>query len=62
MLRRMIRHGFKRRNEEKDEENFSYVLSNNDVLGICKTEDIISHVEKQQFNYPTHIARRKNTD
>ena len=54
----MIRRGFERRNREN--EDFGYVITNNDVLQICKTEYVISHVEKQQSKYLAHIARRKN--
>lgn len=60
MLRKMIRHGFERRN--RDNDDFGFVITNNDVLQICKTEDVISHVEKQQSKYLAHIARRSNAN
>ena len=63
MLRKMIRRGFERKSaEDSDEENFSYLLSNSDVLQICKTEDIMSHVANQQFKYLAHISRRSNNN
>ncbi len=62
MLRKIIRRGFKIRNREDSEENVSHVFSNNDILLICKTEGIVSHVSKQQFRYLAYIARRSNSD
>ena len=38
MMRKMIRDGYKRRNET--EADFSFVYSNDDVLNICKTDNI----------------------
>lgn len=58
MLRKMIRRGFERRN--RDENDFSFIITNDDVLRICKTEDVITYTEKQQTKYLAHIARRSN--
>ena len=62
MLRKMIRGGFEREINDNEEETFHYVLSNDEVLQICKTKDIMTHVSKQQSNYLAHIARRPNTN
>ena len=58
MMRKIIRDGYKRRNET--EANFSFVYSN-DVLNICKTDNILDYVKRQQAKYLVHIARRTNT-
>lgn len=55
MVRKMIRHGFERRNRYNDVEDSSYAFSN-------KTKDVISRVEKQQFKYLAHIVRLKNSN
>ena len=60
MLRKMIRRGFERRDRESGD--FAYVITNDDVLRICETQDVLLHVEKQQSKYLAHIARRKNTN
>ena len=60
MLRKMIRHGFERRN--RDENDFTFMITNDEVLQLCKTEDVISHIEKQQTKYLAHIARRSNAN
>ena len=62
MLRKMIRGGFEREINDNEEETFHYVLSNDEVLQICKTKDIMTHVTKQQSNYLALIARRPNTN
>jgi hypothetical protein len=59
MLRKMINKGFKRRNIS--ESDYSYVLSNEDVLTICKTENILEYIQRQQMKYLAHIGRRPNT-
>ena len=60
MLRKMIRRGFERRNG--DENDYSFLITNHELLQICKTEDVITHVEKQQTKYLAHIARRSNAN
>ena len=59
ILRKMINNGFKRENVSED--NFSYVLSHEEVLKICKTENIIDYIQRQQVKYLAHIARRSNS-
>ena len=61
MLRKMIRGGFDRVVDENNEITFQYVLSSEDVLQICHTEDIMKYVRRQQENYLGHIARKNNT-
>ena len=60
MLRKMIRRGFERR--DRDNEDYGYVITNDDVLRICKTEDVILHAEKQQSKYLAHVALCKNSN
>ena len=59
MMRKMIRDWYKRRNET--EADFSFVYSNDDVLNICKIDNILDYVKRQQAKYLGHIARRPNT-
>ena len=59
MMRKMIRDGYNRRNET--EADFSFVYSNDDVLNICKTDNILEYVKRQQAKYLAHIAKRPNT-
>ena len=59
MLRKMINKGFKRRNIS--DSDYTYVLSNENVLTICKTENILEYIQRQQMKYLAHIARRPNT-
>ena len=61
MLRRMIRRGFERKVDENGDKTYEYVLSNEDVLEICKTENVLEFIRKQQENYLGHIARHNNT-
>ena len=53
MMRKMIGDGYKRRNET--EADFSFVHSNDDVLNICKTYNILEYVKRQQAKYLAHI-------
>ena len=61
MLRKMIRGGFKRTLDANGEETFKLVLSCEDVLDICKTEDVLDFIRRRQESYLAHIARQKNT-
>ena len=49
LLRKMIRHGYKRRMET--ENDFSYVYRNEDFLINCKTWSIAEFIQKQQIKY-----------
>ena len=54
-LRRMIRGGFKRQNEEA--ADFRYKLSNEDVHAICGSKDVSVFIKDQQKNYAAHVVR-----
>ena len=58
MLRKMIRGGFERRNDDNNEQTFHFVLSSADVLRICETEDILQYVMRQHQNYLGHIVQQ----
>ena len=55
MLRKVIRNGFARRDTQNEE--WSYLITNNQLLDICKTEDIKSHVNKLRQRYLAHVIR-----
>ena len=55
MLRKMVKGGYRR---EKDKWNF--VLSNEQLLEMAKTEDIQLFIKRQQRNFAAHIVRKKN--
>ena len=52
MLRKMVKNGFKRR-----EEGWNYVLKNEDLLRICKTESLETFISSQQRSYLAHLVR-----
>ena len=52
MLRKMVKNGFKRRDEA-----WSYVFTNEDLLRICKTVSIETFVSLQQRSYFAHVVR-----
>ena len=56
MLRKMVKGGYRR----KEETDFHYVLSNDDLHKICHTENIETFVGRQQKKYLAHIARKPN--
>ena len=56
MLRRIVRGGFRRK-----EESYHYELSNIDIIQKCKTEDILKFVARQQRNFMAHIIRSENS-
>ena len=39
---------------------YIYIYTNKDILNLCKTEDIIPFVHRQQTNYLAHLARQTN--
>lgn len=55
MLRKMIKGGYRRKHD-----SWSYVLSNQDILNISNTEDILQFVARQQRNYAAHVIRKDN--
>ena len=56
MLRKMIKGGYRRR-----PGTWSYVLSNEDLLRLGKTESISTFVSRMQRNYASHVVRKENT-
>ena len=54
-LRKMTRGGYKRK-----EDSWSYVLTNNDLLRISKTIDLVTYVKEQQLNYVCKVVRKDN--
>ena len=54
-IRRMVRGGFKRR-----DGSWSYCYTNNDLLRISNTTNILTFVEKQQANYVVNILMKTN--
>ena len=51
MLRKLVRNGYKRK------ENFHFLLSNDQILS---SDDIPTFVAKQQASYLGHLARQSN--
>ena len=37
--------------EENDEDTFEFVLSNRNILEICRIEDVLNYVKRMQENY-----------
>ena len=54
LLRRMVRGGFKRK-----EDRMAFVLSNDAILQICKTEKMCKFIARQQKCFLAHIIRRE---
>ena len=54
MLRKLVRNGYKRK------ENFHFLLSNDQILSICGSDDILMFVAKRQASYLGHLARQSN--
>ena len=53
MLRKLVRNGSKT-------EEYRLVMTNQDILRICRTDDIATFVSKQQSSYLAHLARQSN--
>ena len=50
----------KQQNRDPDQEHdFSYILTNKDVLNICTVEAVSNYVNVQQAKYLAHLARHK---
>ena len=56
LLRRMIRGGYKRK-----EDRMAFVMTNDAILGICRTEKIEAYVERLQQKFLAHIIRREDS-
>ena len=54
-LRRMIRGGFKRADEE--ENQFKFKITNEKLHNICGTYDVSYFIRRQQSNYASHLIR-----
>ena len=57
-LRRMVRGGFCQLDPD-DEENFRLYYINNEIHGICKTENVSNFVRIQQRKYASHLVRSR---
>ena len=55
MLRKMIKNGY------KTTEDHHFILTNAEVLDICKTVDIATFAGDQQSRYVGHLACQSNT-
>ena len=58
MLRKMVKRGYRR----KPGTEWNYVLTNNDLHKICKTEDISDFTLRQQKKYLAHLSRQPNSN
>jgi len=57
-LRKMVRGGF-RQQDPNDEENFRLYYTNNEIHGICKTENVSNFLHIQQRKYASHLVRSR---
>ena len=55
LLRRMVRGGFKRK-----EDRMAFEKTNKDLLDICKTEEMSAFIARQQKCFLAHIIRRED--
>ena len=56
MLRKMVKGGYRR----KSDTEWGFILTNNDLLNICGTENISEFTGRQQKKYLAHLARQHN--
>ena len=54
-LRRMVRGGFRRKEEDVNE--FSMKINNAKLHRLCGTQDVSSFIRQQQCNYAAHVIR-----
>jgi len=52
MLRKMVRGGFRRK-----PDSWAYILTNTNLIEMCKTESIESFIERQKQRFLAHIIR-----
>jgi hypothetical protein len=59
LLRRMVRGGFRRCNDDINGEadDFKLKISNNKLHEICNTSDVSTFIKQQQENYAGHLIR-----
>ena len=55
LLRRMVRGGFSFVNP--DDNDYRYVINNNQLHNICGTSDVSFFIKSQQHHYVSHIIR-----
>ena len=55
-LRKMIKGGYRRK-----ADTWNFVLSNDDLLRIGNTENVVQFIGRQQRNYAAHIIWKDNT-
>ena len=55
MLRKMVKGGYRRKKDA-----WSFILPNEDLLRICKTECIEAFISAQQRRYLAHVIREEN--
>ena len=55
-LRRMVKGGYRRK-----ENSWSFILTNNEILKMCNTEEIIEFIQKQQRTFVARAIRMENT-
>ena len=58
MLRKMIKGGLQRYDEEND---FRYKICNKKLLEICNTENVTDFIARQQTKYLAQLVRQSNT-
>ena len=56
ILRKMVKGGYRRKID-----SWSFVLTNDEILRQCETEDIEAYIRRQQRNYMAHTVRREDT-
>ena len=56
MLRKMVRGGYRRK-----QGTYHFVLTNQDILSRCKTENLHAFIGRIQRNYMAHVVRMEDT-
>ena len=57
MLRKLVKGGYRRK-----KDTWSFVHTNEDLVAMCKTDDISVYIERQQRNYLAHVIRMENSN
>ena len=55
-LRRMVKGGYRRK-----KDSWSFILTNNEILKMCNTEEIAKFIQKQQRTFVARAIRMENT-
>ena len=53
----MLKGGYRRK-----KNSWSFVLTNEDILTMCNTENLCKYIERQQRNFVSHIIRMENAN